>query len=130
MESSFKLKQNQFDILAESLKINKDQITYINIKIVIFEQNTINNSDYLNLTVLSDNYYSDQFIINNNMNLKKGDSIIFSSKDVRIKSLNNKVYILISKIYNDEIEIKHIKENLSDYEKYNFSLSKIIDIKE
>ena len=76
MESSLKLKQNQFEKLAESLEIRKDQITNIDIKINIFEKNNIDNSDYANLIVLSDNYFSDQFIINNNMKLKKGDSFI------------------------------------------------------
>ena len=130
MESSLKLKQNQFEKLAESLEIRKDQITNIDIKINIFEKNNIDNSDYANLIVLSDNYFSDQFIINNNMKLKKGDSLIFSSKDVKIKTVNNKVYIFISKSFKDEIEIKDIKANLSNYKKFNFSLSKIIDTRE
>ena len=130
MESSLKLKQNQFEKLAESLEIREDQITNIDIKINIFEKNNIDNSDYANLIVLSDNYFSDQFIINNNMKLKKGDSLIFSSKDVKIKTVNNKVYIFISKSFKDEIEIKDIKANLSNYKKFNFSLSKIIDTRE
>ena len=123
MKDFISSKINSFKELEEIIKskINKD----LTIKLMLIAKKKLDNTNYLNLTVSLGNFYSNEFIIKDNVDAEQGDFLTFSSKNIKIKTINEQSFIEIKfpKIEGNN-DINKIKK--ADHQKYNFSLSKII----
>ena len=108
---------NELEEIMKS-KINK----FVTIKLILLDKKPLYNSNYINLSVSLGKFYTNEFIMKDSVDAQKGDYLTFSSKDIKIKTINECSFIEMN---SPKIE-KNNEINKTHYQKYNFSLSKII----
>ena len=113
--------QNQMNKIEKILLSNsKDELSTV-IKAKILNFKFIENSNYINLSLIIHDYQCNQFIINNQGFQEDDKEIVFILRNIKLKMIKNTNYMEIKKY----ILNKKLSDNYNYQEIYHFNIPKI-----